>query len=1127
MKNIFKKILSLLLCVLMLSLVILGAVSCATPNTPTCTHRDADDNNICDECGDPFSDGVDKKPSGENQDPQKSTYTVSIKSYGGLALDGVRLYIHEENDINSPTIARATTDKNGIATLELPASDNYYIELENYPLGYVASDLYKMDTTGKSIMLMSKPIDPDEEEIWDVKKYELGDVIHDFTITDLNGVEHTVSDVLKEKSLLVLNFWYAGCTNCDAEFPYLSSAYDKYSSKMELFAINDYAGETINDALNHIIQDKDGNIIEPNFPKFFLDVASDPDLFLLDKFGSTGYPTTVMIDRYGVICMIEIGGIPSEKPFVKAFEHFTSDNYEQRIIESIDDLNPPIIPNVDMPSSEEMSEVLDGGLLDVTYSADDSDEYAWPFVITTKDGVSCVKPSNFDQDGSYAALLCKVYLKAGEALVFDYLSSTEKTDIFVVTVDGKDIYTITGVDSDGEWDTCCTWVAETDGYYDVNFVYAKDLAGYEGDDAVYIKDLRIISEEDVPVKTYIFRFAAVSNNGQYTYADIYYNENDGYYHVGSENGPLLLVDMLGNYTQFEMLQANRKTMFERLYGITNKDDNDMPIFMVGGKNVFASLENYGTYSVHSDISGCIPVTKELKDMLVAYADMFRNEVGKPANDNLWLQLCCYYSAYGPDVKQLEDPIKGLAPFSPFIAVEGEENVITYNKIIVPRGLLYKFVPTISGVYRVTSRANSLTGIVGWIFAANTDNPHTEWAEEGGRSNPIFHLTTNEIHYERYSPELLIIDHYVVECPECGTSVTVAENATSATCTNSNCGATITDMSGITPIYSIDRRNISMTAYLEAGKSYYISLAYHTVEELGTFSFDLDYVGESFDRFISTSPGSHTVELLPDGSFGNIIHGGVDAQLCHLDNCAECEYAATTLGDPVGTKYYHHIKSKGSLVGEGYYGGSLALQKRLPFVGFASLSYKAIADTYNGTEVVGDSTYYYTVMLEEDGTGNISITTAIGESIIDLQITSYTFEGENIVATYKNYAGSQEVVSGELTLSVSEGKLGSLIYADFYMPTSIFTDSGLNALVDFKTHNQENELVYLFGEYREIIRNYVENKMLNEADYPERQGCIPVSEELATILQYVMDTSVFEDVYQSWLKLCYYYDSLGQ
>ncbi|MBQ9085184.1 MAG: redoxin domain-containing protein, partial [Clostridia bacterium] len=257
MKSNFKKIISLLLVVMMLALVMLQAVSCGTtpPDNPPSGDTPGGDN--------PGGD-----TPGNTDKPSMSNYTVQVKSYGGLPLSDVRLYIHEENNLNSSITARATTDKNGIATFELATSDSYYIELENYPLGYIADDLYKMDATGKSIMLMSKPIDPEEEEIWDVKKYELGDIIHDFTITDLDGVEHTVSDVLKEKSLLVLNFWYRGCSNCDAEFPYLSSAYDKYSDKMELFAINDYAGETLQDALNHKVVDKNGNVIETSFPKF-------------------------------------------------------------------------------------------------------------------------------------------------------------------------------------------------------------------------------------------------------------------------------------------------------------------------------------------------------------------------------------------------------------------------------------------------------------------------------------------------------------------------------------------------------------------------------------------------------------------------------------------------------------------------------------------------------------------------------------------------------------------------------------------------------------------------------------------------------------------------------------------
>ena len=40
------------------------------------------------------------------------------------------------------------------------------------------------------------------------------------------------------------------------------------------------------------------------------------------------------------------------------------------------------------------------------------------------------------------------------------------------------------------------------------------------------------------------------------------------------------------------------------------------------------------------------------------------------------------------------------------------------------------------------------------------------------------------------------------------------------------------------------------------------------------------------------------------------------------------------------------------------------------------------------------------------------------------------------------------------------------------------------------------------------------------------GCMIVTVELAELLQMLMDKYTFEDVDQSWLKLCYYYDHLG-
>lgn len=58
-----------------------------------------------------------------------------------------------------------------------------------------------------------------------------------------------------------------------------------------------------------------------------------------------------------------------------------------------------------------------------------------------------------------------------------------------------------------------------------------------------------------------------------------------------------------------------------------------------------------------------------------------------------------------------------------------------------------------------------------------------------------------------------------------------------------------------------------------------------------------------------------------------------------------------------------------------------------------------------------------------------------------------------------------------------------------------------------------------------ISTYLDD-ILNESRYPERQGCVVVTERLAEILQLLMDKYTFKDVDQAWLKLCYYYDHLG-
>ncbi|MBR2489850.1 MAG: hypothetical protein IKB45_05195, partial [Clostridia bacterium] len=56
-----------------------------------------------------------------------------------------------------------------------------------------------------------------------------------------------------------------------------------------------------------------------------------------------------------------------------------------------------------------------------------------------------------------------------------------------------------------------------------------------------------------------------------------------------------------------------------------------------------------------------------------------------------------------------------------------------------------------------------------------------------------------------------------------------------------------------------------------------------------------------------------------------------------------------------------------------------------------------------------------------------------------------------------------------------------------------------------------------------IRTYL-SKM--DKSKTEKDGCVEVDKRLAEILQMLMDKYTFEEVENSWIKICYYYDYLG-
>ena len=898
------------------------------------------------------------------------SYTVNVHSAGGMALPGVDVYIYADDTL-ADLVQYGETDENGSLTLSMTGSDSYAITISGLADGYNPEALYRFEGTIADITVTSVPI---QGENLSGAVLGLGDVMYDFSVTTADGQKITLSEMLKEKDMVLLNFWYTTCSWCIKEFPFMQEAYEAYSDKVGILALNPLE----QDAVIPSFQAQMGL----TFP-----MAACPAAWSA-AFGITGYPTSVVVDRYGVICLIEAGGITSLRPFTSVFDHFTAEDYQQTLYGSLSELVTTAKPNVAMDPSEAVSAVLDGGTAQVTYRPEEGDdaEFAWPFVVTEKNGEACLKASNQGMESSFAILYMDVPLKQGEAVRFDYLTSTEKSaDILYVIVDDQPVYQISGYETEERWQTCCPWVAAGDGIYEVALCYIKDGDTNEADDTVYLKNLRIVDSADIDTPTYIPRNAAVEvSDLEYEYVDIVLSEEDGYYHVGTADGPLLMADLMG-YTQF----SEEKTIWELVY------DGDASI---GGKNYYDDMVNFFSYASNSAMNGCCTVNEELRQWLL----LVDETTGFDAEDDLeWLKACKYYEVYGTQ-EQMVNPVQGLSTFAPLKAKLGSDNSFYYDRPIMPRGLLAEFVPDKSGVYRITSRSDSEHGVEGWIFEGSRENIYT------------------------YEP---------------------AER-----------------------MYT-DNVNVSMVYYMEAGKSYYIDIAFWDIYEVGTISYTIEYVAPKLDLFRTASPGFFTYDTNATGDqMYALIAGGIDVMLGEDGKYYE-KLGVDKDGNPVA--------------------GSLLY---CDFTGITGVFSNPIAtvDAYN-----------------EDGTlqRNADGTVAKVKGMIDM---------------------------GGFDFSKTEGDLYILGIMEKYDNDIEKTDAYLReywgADYDFNAEQYFLEDVYE-GRYHgrgedltEEMRGYLDD--IITSGKKEQIGCVVVTERLAEILQMLMDKYTFENVDHAWTKLCYYYQHIG-
>lgn len=230
------------------------------------------------------------------EDPNKPTaFTVTVRSDQGKVIAGVTVTVYVDG--SATPAGSSKTGSNGKATIPMEAGSSYKVVLSDIPAEFEAKESYRFKSMTTNITLKTIPVrDPLDHS---KAQYKVGDTMVEFTMTDIDGNTYKLSQLLQEKKIVVLNFWYCACSPCKAEFPYFNAFYQANKDKVELLAMTPY--DTA-DKIRDVRQE-----MELMFP-----VLQDT-LGMNQGFEVTGYPTTVVITADGVIRMIKVNGFKSEQ----------------------------------------------------------------------------------------------------------------------------------------------------------------------------------------------------------------------------------------------------------------------------------------------------------------------------------------------------------------------------------------------------------------------------------------------------------------------------------------------------------------------------------------------------------------------------------------------------------------------------------------------------------------------------------------------------------------------------------------------------------------------------------------------------------------------------------------------
>jgi hypothetical protein len=207
---------------------------------------------------------------------------------------------------------------------------------------------------------------------------------------------------------------------------------------------------------------------------------------LYNRLPASGVPTSVVVDRFGTICVIQSGGCDD---FQNVFEIYTAEDYAESVF------MPNLFakrPDAEPADPAELNAALnaEGGDLVFTNA---SNPFFWPMTVEQVDGRTVASASNAGSDWSEGVVETQVEAKAGDVLVMEYkiLSENHHGTLHMV-VDGAEVK---AVSLTKDWSTYAYRFAEG-GSHRVSVIFVKNGYAPNQQAGLWIDSIRLVSGDE-------------------------------------------------------------------------------------------------------------------------------------------------------------------------------------------------------------------------------------------------------------------------------------------------------------------------------------------------------------------------------------------------------------------------------------------------------------------------------------------------------------------------------------------------------------------------------------------------------------------------------------------------------